>query len=160
MDVNEKLIDSIFDSIHTRLEDNFSYEPELVKNFIFLDEKLFNYNKFKVRIDIDDIIYYFELYQIHKYNFLYKILKYFKLDSYYLIVTIRQRGFIQDTYYLKSNKSNYDRYKELYNALMLSKPIADKKKYTEKVNIWIDKLNSVISVSRKRDQKLNKLINK
>jgi hypothetical protein len=112
-------------------------------------------------VERDTYSYTFKLYQISKYDFLYKILRYFKKDTYFLSVVIKKGTWTENSYAFKSNSKNYESYKKVYQALMDSKPRYDKAKYDESVLKWSKMLSDkFISVSMKRNDKLEKLINK
>jgi hypothetical protein len=165
IDVNSNFIDLVFDAIYTKLENNFTYTPILTNSITICDEELLGYNEFTIQISstIEGSVYYytFKLYQINKYNLLYKILRYFKKDTYFLSVLIRRGTFTENSYKFKSNKENYDSYKKVYQALIDSRPKYDKKKYEESVLKWSKMLSDkFISVSMRRNDKLEKLINK
>ncbi len=161
--VDEKLLDSVFDSIYSKLEIGNVYSTSYSKKFMFNNESIYDANIFSIKVDIPserNLIYIFEILHSDSNNIINRIIRFLKMDTYYLKVTIKENGWVQNTYFFESNRHNYYMFKDLYDKLLMSKPNSDKAKYEDDISKWASKLDTVISKSIKRDKKLNSLINK
>lgn len=160
-----KFIDNVFQSIYTLLDKGDTYNIEVLKKVTLLGDDYSNMGVFSIVIYIEEsnVRYNYRYNIYHKNGIIPNILRKFSwgnnLVPYFLKVDITRNGFTQDSYLFKSNKSNYESYKDLYKSLLDSKTKKDKEKYEKSLSKWCDLLmKSGVSASRKRDLKLNKLI--